>query len=204
MKRVLLLMPEGVELFECAAFFDVLGWASAEGSEPIQVVTVGLEPEVKTAFGMRIVPDRLLHDVDVDDFDALAVPGGFEEFGFYAQAYSDEVSELVRQFDLQGKTIASICVGALPLAKSGVLDGRRATTYHLSDGHRRRQLAQFSVEVVDEPVVRDGNIVTSTSPATAVEVALTLVEALTGRDNAAKIRHLMGFETVVADRGGCS
>mgnify|MGYP001821914232 FL=1 len=204
MKRVLLLMPEGAESFETAAFFDVLGWASAEGSEPIQVVTVGLESEVRTAFGMRILPDQLLADVDVDDFDALAVPGGFEEFGFYKQAYSDEVSGLVREFDRQGKTIASICVGALPLAKSGVLDGRRATTYHLSEGRRRRQLAQYNVDVVDEPVVRDANIVTSTSPATAVEVALTLVEALTDRENAAKIRHLMGFETVDAGRGGCS
>ncbi len=194
MKRVLLLIPEGAELFETAAFFDVLGWASAEGSEPIQVVTVGLEPEVRSAFGLRITPDRLLADVDVDEFDALAVPGGFEEYGFYRQAYSNEVSDLVRAFDGQGKPIASICVGALPLAHSGVLDGRRATTYHLSNGYRRRQLARFNVEVVDESVVRDRNIVTSTSPATAVEVALILVEALTDRDNAVKIRHLMGFE----------
>ena len=204
MKTVLLLVPEGAELFETAAFFDVLGWASAEGSEPIQVVTVGLEPEVRSAFGMRIVPDRLLDEVDVNDFDALAVPGGFEEYGFYRHAYSEEVSGLVREFDRQGKTIASICVGALPLAKSGVLDGRRATTYHLSEGHRRRQLAQFNVEVVDEAVVRDRNIVTSTSPATAVEVALTLVEALTDRDNAGKIRHLMGFEIADVSGGRCS
>jgi len=200
MKRVLLLIPEGAELFETAAFFDVLGWASAEGSEPIQVVTVGLEPEVRSAFGLRITPDRLLADVDVDEFDALAVPGGFEEYGFYRQAYSNEVSDLVRAFDGQGKPIASICVGALPLAHSGVLDGRRATTYHLSNGYRRRQLARFNVEVVDESVVRDRNIVTSTSPATAVEVALILVEALTDRDNAVKIRHLMGFEITAEEK----
>lgn len=200
MKRVLLLIPEGAELFETAAFFDVLGWASAEGSEPIQVVTVGLEPEVRSAFGLRITPDRLLADVDVDEFDALAVPGGFEEYGFYRQAYSNEVSDLVRAFDEQGKPIASICVGALPLAHSGVLDGRRATTYHLSNGYRRRQLARFNVEVVDESVVRDRNIVTSTSPATAVEVALILVEALTDRDNAVKIRHLMGFEITAEEK----
>lgn len=199
MKRVLLLIPEGAELFETAAFFDVLGWASAEGSEPIHVVTVGLEPEVRSAFGLRITPDRLLADVDVDEFDALAVPGGFEEYGFYRQAYSNEVSDLVRAFDGQGKPIASICVGALPLAHSGVLDGRRATTYHLSNGYRRRQLARFNVEVVDESVVRDRNIVTSTSPATAVEVALILVEALTDRDNAVKIRHLMGFEIITEE-----
>lgn len=204
MKRVVLLIPEGAELFETAAFFDVLGWASAEGSEAIQVVTVGLRPEVRSAFGLRLVPDRQLDEVDVGEFDALAVPGGFEEYGFYRQAYSDGVSGLIREFDHQGKPIASICVGALPLARSGVLDGRRATTYHLSGGRRRRQLARFGVEVVDEAVVRDGNIVTSTSPATAVEVALMLVEALTDRDNAAKIRHLMGFETAAGGEGGCS
>jgi 4-methyl-5(b-hydroxyethyl)-thiazole monophosphate biosynthesis len=203
MKRVLLLIPEGAELLETAAFFDVLGWASAEGSEPIEVVTAGLEPEIRSAFGMRIVPDRQLADVDVLDFDALAVPGGFEEYGFYRHAYSDDVSQLIRAFDMGDKPIASVCVGALPLAHSGVLRGRRATTYHLSDGKRRRQLAAFDVEVVDEAVVRDRNIVTSTSPATAVEVALTLVEALTDRDNAAKIRHLMGFEIADAGGGAC-
>jgi 4-methyl-5(b-hydroxyethyl)-thiazole monophosphate biosynthesis len=203
MKRVLLLIPEGAELLETAAFFDVLGWASLEGSEPIEVVTVGLAAEVRSAFGMRLVPDRQLADVDVADFDALAIPGGFEEYGFYEHAYADAVSEMIRAFDQRGKPIASICVGALPLARSGVLRGRRATTYHLSNGRRRRELGEFDVEVVDAPVVRDRNIVTSTSPATAVEVALTLVEALTGRDNAAKIRHLMGFEIPDAGRGGC-
>ena len=40
MKRVLLLIPKGAEVFELAAFYDILGWASAEGSEPIEVVTV--------------------------------------------------------------------------------------------------------------------------------------------------------------------
>ncbi len=193
MKRVLLLIPKGAEVFEVAALFDVLGWASTEGSTRIEVVTVGLESEVECTFGLRILPDRLLTDVTAGDFDALAVPGGFEEYGFYGQAYADEVSDLIRTFDRQGKPIASICVGALPLAKSGVLRGRRATTYHLSGGHRRRQLAQFDVEVVDEPVVRDGNITTSTSPATAIDVALELVATLTDRVNADKISRLMGF-----------
>lgn len=200
MKRVLLLLPKGAEVFEVAAFFDVLGWASAEGSETIEVVTVALEPEIRSAFGLRILPDRLVGEVVVEEFDALAVPGGFEEYGYYEHAYADEVSELIRAFHRADKPIASICVGALSLARSGILRGRRATTYHLSNGRRRRQLAECVVEVVDEPVVRDRNIVTSTSPATAVEVALTLVETLTDRDNAAKIRQLMGFE--IADASG--
>ena len=103
-----------------------------------------------------------------EEFDALAIPGGFGDFGFYDEAYSEEVSKLIRSFEHAGKPIASICVGALPIAKSGILAGRKATTYHLREGVRRKQLAEFNVNVVDAQIVRDGNIITSTSPATAV------------------------------------
>jgi len=192
-KRVLLLIPKGAEVFELAAFFDVLGWASAEGSEPIEVITAGWASEVRCTFGLRIIPDTLVSDIEPTDFDALAMPGGFEEYGFYEHAFSEELGALIRAFDAEAKPIASICVGALPVAHSGVLEGRCATTYHLQGGGRRRQLAEFGAEVLDEPLVRDRNIITSTSPATAVDVALTLVEALTDRNNATRIRGLMGF-----------
>ena len=193
MKRVLLLIPKGADVFETAAFFDVLGWASAEGSESIEVVTAGLEREVTCTFGLRILPDTLIDDIEAGDFDALALPGGFEEHGFYDEAFSDEVGRLIRAFNGEEKPIASICVGALPIAHSGVLKRRCATTYHLGGSTRRRQLADYDVEVLDQQVVHDGNIITSTSPATAIDVALTLVAELTDEGNAARIRGLMGF-----------
>ena len=193
-KRVLLVIPRGAEVFETAAFFDVLGWAATEGTEPIEVVTAGFEAEVTCTFGLRVRPDILVSDVETEDFDALALPGGFEEYGYYDQAFSEPMGRLLQEFDEQGKPIASICVGALPIAHSGVLAGRCATTYHLMGGRRRQQLAALEVEVLDQPMVLDGNIITSTSPATAVDVALTLVERLTDPDNAARIRHLMGFD----------
>ena len=193
MKRVLLLVLRGTEVFELAAFYDVLGWASESGSERIEVVTAGPEREIACTFGLRVLPDRLLDDVDATDFDALAVPGGFEEYGYYDHAYSERVVGLIREFDGRNKPIASICVGALPVAHSGILRGRRATTYHLMGGRRRDQLAAFGVEVMNRSIVWDENVITSTSPATAVEVALALVEALTDRSNADEIRRLMGF-----------
>ena len=58
---------------------------------------------------------------------------------------------------------------------------------------RRNQLAEFGANVVDAVIVVDDNKITSTSPATAVDVALTLVEKLTSKENADKVRHLMGF-----------
>jgi 4-methyl-5(b-hydroxyethyl)-thiazole monophosphate biosynthesis len=194
MKRVLLLLCEGVEVYEAASFHDVLGWSGAYGSEKVEVETVGLQKEVQGTFGIKLIPDAVLSEVKADDFDALAFPGGFETYGFYEQAYCEPVVNLIRRFDELKKPIASICVGALPLANSGILKGRSATTYHLREGLRRKQLAEFGVNVVDRPIVCDENIITSTSPATAMEVAFGLLAKLTGDENADRIRHMMGFK----------
>ena len=196
MKKVLLLLCKGVEIYEAAAFYDVLGWSGAFGTEAVEVVTVGLHNEVIGTFGIKIIPDQLLSEVNIEDFDALAIPGGFETYGYYEEAYSDSLADLIRRFDESKKPIASICVGALPLANSGILQGRQATTYHLREGLRRKQLADFGVKVIDEPIVRDRNIITSTSPATAMAVAFELLAKITSQENAEQIQHMMGFKTV--------
>ena len=67
-----------------------------------------------------------MDEVSADEYDALAIPGGFEEFGFYEEAYNEQLLELIRLFDSQKKWIATVCVGALPVGKSGVLNGRKA------------------------------------------------------------------------------
>lgn len=193
MKRVLLLLADGFEAFEAAAFTDVLGFATAFGDEEIEVVTVGLHPEIRCTFGFKVIPEMLLQDIRDEEFDAVAVPGGFERAGFYNDAYSDVFVDVFRRFAAAGKPIAAVCTGALPVARSGVLRGRRATTYHLLEGRRRKELAEMGAHVIDEPVVRDGSTVTSTSPATATEVAFSLLEMLTSPENVATTRHTMGF-----------
>ncbi len=194
MKQVLLLLCKGVEIYEAAAFYDVLGWSGTYGTE-IKVVTAGLQAEVQGTFGIRIIPDKLLSAVEVEEFEALAIPGGFETYGYYEEAYSEPVANLIRCFEKLGKPLASICVGALPLGNSGILQDRRATTYHLREGVRRKQLAGFGVQVVDEPIVRDGNVITSTSPATAMEVAFELLARITSKENSSHIREMMGFQS---------
>lgn len=201
MKRVLLLLCKGFEIYEAAAFYDVLGWSGAFGTEAVEVVTAGLQKEVQASFGLKIIPDALLSVVNVEDFDALAIPGGFETYGYYDDAYSESVATLIRGFGVLKKPVAAICVGALPVANSGILRGHQATTYHLRDGLRRKQLAGFGANVVDRPVVRDENITTSTSPATAMEVAFGLLAELTGRNNAEQICYMMGFRRT-PERGG--
>jgi protein deglycase len=193
MKQVLLLLCKGVEIYEAAAFYDVMGWSGTYGTEAVKVATLGLQAEVRGAFGIKIIPDMLLSGVNMDEFDALAVPGGFGTYGYYEEAYSEAVANLIRRFEELEKPIASICVGALPLANSGILKDRRATTYHLREGIRRKQLASFGVNVVDEPIVVDGNVSTSTSPATAMEVAFELLARITSAENSGSIREMMGF-----------
>ena len=194
MPRVLLILPNAFEIFEAAAFIDALGWANHYGDTPIETVTAGTAAEIECTFGaLSVRPNVLLADVDAEDFDAVAIPGGFESQGFFEDAYSETVLQTLRDFEQSRKPVASICVGALPLAKSGILNGKRATTYHLMDGKRRKQLAELGANVVDAAIVTDDNKITSTSPATAIEVALNLVERLTSRQNAERIRHLMGF-----------
>ena len=128
------------------------------------------------------------------DYDALAVPGGFEEFGFYEEAYDEKFQNLVRDFHQMGKPIASVCVAALALGRSGILQGRRATTYHLRGGHRQAQLAALGADVVpDQRVVADGNVITSYCPETAADVAFALLEMLIGAEKAGAVRQDMGY-----------
>ena len=194
MKRVLLLLSDGFEAFEAAAFTDVLGFASAFADEDIEVVTIGLHPQLHCTFGFTVVPDEQLEGLGLDDFDALAIPGGFQKAGFYNDAYSERFLDVIREFSGASKPVAAICTGGLPVARSGVLEGRRATTYHLLDGVRRGEMAEMGATVVDESIVQDGSFITSTSPATAADVAFRLLGILTSSANVAKTRRAMGFE----------
>lgn len=193
MKNVLLLLAQGFEEYEASVFTDVLGWSRYLGDVPVNVITAGRRKQIRCTWNLTVTPESQLSEISVDDFDALALPGGFEEAGFYQDAYHEDFLKIIRQFSSSGKIIASICVGALPLGKSGILKYKKATTYHLGDGKRRKQLENFGADVQDQPIVVDDNIITSTSPATAMDVAFTLLRMLTSPDNEKKVKTAMGF-----------
>ncbi|MBN2370965.1 MAG: hypothetical protein JXO72_10805 [Vicinamibacteria bacterium] len=66
MKRVLVLLAGGFEAFEAVALTDVLGWAAAFGSAPVQAVTAGFHPRLRCAFDFEVVPQARLDDLDVE------------------------------------------------------------------------------------------------------------------------------------------
>ncbi|MED1918640.1 DJ-1/PfpI family protein [Bacillus thuringiensis] len=194
MKKVCLLLPNGFEAVEASVFTDVIGWNKEEGDGTTELVTVGTRKELKCTWNFTVIPEMVIDDADVNDFDALALPGGFEQAGFYEDAYREDVLAFIREFEKQGKVIASICVGALPLGKSGILQGRKATTYNLNNQLRQKQLAAMGADVIpDQSIVIDNNVITSYNPSTAFDVAFTLLESLTSRENTDNVKRLMGF-----------
>ncbi len=192
--KVLLLLAKGFETMEASVFVDVMGWARNDFCCDVDVVTCGLTKTVVSTFGVPVTVDILLDEVKIEEYDALAIPGGFEEFGFYEEAFADEVSELIRGFNKQGKPIASICVAALALAHSGILTGKKATTYHLNGGARQKQLKEYGVEVINEPIVQTENIITSYCPQTAPGVAFSLLSILVGKEKMSEVRTAMGYK----------
>ncbi|MFL0252877.1 DJ-1/PfpI family protein [Clostridium neuense] len=192
--KTLLFLAKGFETMEFSVFVDVMGWARNDYGYDVEVVTCGFQKQVISTFNIPVLVEKTIDEIDVNDYDALAIPGGFEEYGFYEEAYDEKFLKLIREFDKQGKIIATICVAALSVGKSGVLKGRRATTYHLKGAYRQKQLKEFGVNVVNEPIVVDKNIITSYCPETAPGVAFKLLEKLTSTEQMEIVKRDMGFD----------
>ena len=193
-KKVLVFLAKAFETMEFCVFIDILGWARVDYGHNLLVDTCGFTEKVISTFNIPVTVDKTIGEINVDEYDALAIPGGFEEFGFYEEAYNERFLELIKEFDAKGKIIATVCTGALPLGKSGVLKNRKATTYHLNNGYRQKELKGFGVNVVNERIVVDGNIITSYCPETAPDVAFELLKMLTSEEDMSVIKKAMGFE----------
>ena len=178
-KRVLLFLAKAFEMIEFSAFIDVLGWARFDYGHNLFVDTCGFTKKVISTFNVPVLVDKTIEEINADEYDALAIPGGFSEFGFYEEVYDERFLQLIRAFNAKGKIIATVCSGAMPVGKSGVLKNRNATTYHMKNGFWQNKLKEFGVNVVNEPMVVDDNIITSYCPETAPNVAFELLKMLT-------------------------
>ncbi|PAU54069.1 DJ-1 family glyoxalase III [Pseudomonas indica] len=168
--RALLAVADGVEDIETVTILDVLRRAEIE----VLVASIEERRMITCARGTRLTADAMLLDVLAQDFDLIVLPGGgtgAERLGGH-----QPLAERVRQQAAAGKDYAALCAApVLALQSYGVLKGRRMTCYpSFSD---RLSGCVF----VDEPVVVDGNCITSQGPATAMAFALALVERLAGK-----------------------
>jgi 4-methyl-5(b-hydroxyethyl)-thiazole monophosphate biosynthesis len=175
--NVLLPLAEGFEEIEAVVVIDVLRRAGIA----VTTAATGDTRSVAASRGVVLVADALWPEVEPDAFDALALPGGGP--GTARLKTDARVLDAVRAFHAKGKTIGAICAAPTVLAAAGILEGRTATCYPGCE--KGLAGARYTA---GEPVVADGNVITSPGPGTSFEFALALAGRLVGAAAAAQVK----------------
>ncbi len=125
----------------------------------------GIETDVATPGGGTVVGkngyeikgDISLEEISAEDYDLLILPGGKSP---ETVRLIPAARQMTQEMMNSGKIVASICHGAQILISADVLQGRQATCW---EGIRDDVIAAGG-NYRDEPVVVDGNLITSRQP----------------------------------------
>ncbi len=171
MPRTLIPLAQGCEELEAVTLIDLLRRAG------IEVITAGLDGQpVVASRGVVLIPDTQLEEVLEHSFDLVVLPGGMP--GADHLDNDPRIHQILKRAVAAGNYIAAICAAPKVLANAGLLEGKRATSYPgFLDS---MELPKVTVERL--PVVRDGRVITSRGPGTAMDFALELIELLVGRE----------------------
>jgi 4-methyl-5(b-hydroxyethyl)-thiazole monophosphate biosynthesis len=133
---------------------------------------------VTGAHGVKVMVDKKLVDVKIDEYDGIVLPGG--SLGAANLGRSVSLIEMIKKLFVKGKLVAAICASPVILAKAGLLDNKKATIYPGMESELPYPRG--------ERVVVDGNIITSQGPGTALEFSLRIVEKLLGLKKALELK----------------
>ena len=132
-------------------------------------------------------------DATTAQFDAQH-PQGADYVIVPAMSRDDEPQVLawIRAQAAKGATVIGVCAGAKVVGAAGLLDGKRATThwYYLNDLLERTPSIRY---VADRRFVVDGRVATTTGISASMPMALTLIEAIAGREKAAEVARGLGL-----------
>jgi protease I len=155
--RVLMLATDGFEESELFEPRQALLDAGAQ----VTLASIKTDPitgESGGEKGKSITPDTTLDQVELDQFDALVLPGGVGNPDKLRM--NEKAVEIARSFMDSKRLVAAICHAPWLLAEADVVAGRRLTSWPSI----RTDLANAGADVVDEEVVTDGNLITSRKP----------------------------------------
>jgi 4-methyl-5(b-hydroxyethyl)-thiazole monophosphate biosynthesis len=168
MPKVLVPLAQGCEEIEAVTIIDLLRRAK------IEVVSAGLDDQPVTASrGVRLIADTTLDEALQQEFDMIVLPGGMP--GMTHLKNDPRIIALLQKMAGDGKYTCAICAAPAVLAEAGLLAGKSATSY---PGFLDNLPG---VAYQNDPVVRDGKVITSRGPGTAMDFALELIEVLAGK-----------------------
>ncbi|MBE1875355.1 GlxA family transcriptional regulator [Myceligenerans pegani] len=168
--EVVFLVFDGVKLLDVSGPAEVLAEANRAGADyRLRFVSPGGEA-VTTSIGTRL--DVAGAATTVDRVDTLIVAGGDRLVDRPIEA---QLLDAARQLAFLARRVASVCTGAFVLARTGLLDGRRATTHWRHATLLGRAFP--AVEVLPDAIyVADGDVLTSAGVSAGMDLTLALVE----------------------------
>jgi 4-methyl-5(b-hydroxyethyl)-thiazole monophosphate biosynthesis len=171
-KRVAAFFADGLEECEGLVVCDLL----FRSGIPCDKVSITSNRSVKSSHQVTIACDRSIDDADFsfEDYDVLFLPGGMP--GTKNLRACERLCDAVVAHARAGRDVAAICAAPSILAELGLLEGRRAT----SNPGFQDVLAEHGATVLQDPVVEDGNLVTSKGLGTAIELGIALTRRLLG------------------------
>ena len=178
MKKILIIVPDGGMLFEAAGIADILMQANRlhpEGPQHARYRTMIATPQphqvIHGQSGLNLLADYRLPELDPrEPLDTIIITGrGMNDLE------STAVVDWLHLAAPHARRVASICGGAMLLAQTGLLDGRRATTHwRLLE---TLQVMYPKVKVEGGPLyIQDGSVWTSGGVSSGFDLTLALVE----------------------------
>lgn len=180
MKKIMVLLSAGFEELEAVSVIDILRRAN------IGVDVIGhRDISLTGSRGITLICDDVFDYYSSKEYDGVVMVGGMDNATNLSQ--DDNVLNLLKDYVSKGKMVAGICATpSLVFSQAGILTGKKATCYP-SDS----LISHMDCEYVDSPCVVYENLITSQSPDTAMEFALTITSYL-GYDAGTVYRGLQG------------
>lgn len=176
MAKVYIFLANGFEEIEGLTVVDLLRRAK------IDICMVSIEESicVTGAHNITVQADCLYKEANLDEADLLVLPGGMP--GTINLLHYVQLIQKIKEFHKNDKLLAAICAAPSVLGACGVLTGKKACCY---PGFEEKLLG---ATIQYEPVVVDGNVITSRGMGTAIDFALKIIEILVSEEVAKEIK----------------
>ncbi|KEK23095.1 DJ-1/PfpI family protein [Bacillus gaemokensis] len=185
-----ILLFNEVEVLDFAGPFEVFSVTTINENHPFTVHTVSQDENMITARnGLKVQPDFSIKELP--PVDILIIPGGLGAREY--EMKNEVIINWIRKQMKEVKLMASVCTGALLLAKAGLLDQRKATTHWASIESFRAEFP--NVEVLENvKFVDEGHIITSGGISAGINMSFHIVKNLLGIDIAEATAKRMEYD----------